>query len=80
MLALAEAAWQSSFTRWNVRPLTLVYEDDSHDHESTVARIVEYLGVDDVYTFDPTQITLEQLADGVTEEWIARYWAERPLG
>jgi len=41
---------------------------------------VEYLGVDDVYTFDPTQITLEQLADGVTEEWIARYWAERPLG
>jgi len=80
ILALAEAAWQDFFTRWNVQPLTLVYEDCSHDYEGTVARIVDSLGIDDAYTFDASKISLKRLADEVTEEWVARYWAERPLG
>lgn len=80
LLALAEARWQDFFTRWNVQPLTLVYEDYQHDYEGTVARIVDYLGVQDPYALDASQISLTRLADDVTEEWVARYWSKNPLG
>lgn len=80
LMALVEAAWQDFFTRWDVQPLTLVYEDYHRDYEGTVARVVDYLGIDDPYEFDGSKVSLERLADDVTDEWVARYWSEKPLG
>jgi LPS sulfotransferase NodH len=76
-VTLIEVGWQDFFTRWRVEPLTLVYEDYQQDFEGTVARIVDYLEIDDPYEFDKSEVSLERLADRVTEEWVARYWSER---
>lgn len=77
LFGLIETLWQQLFSEWGVRPLTLVYEDFEHDHEATAATVLDHLGIDDPYEYDPGAVSLERLADDLTEEWAARYLREK---
>ena len=76
-ISLAESLWQQLFSDWGVRPLTLVYEDFLHDHEGMAARVLEFLGIRDAYTYAAETVTLERLGDRATETWAARYLREK---
>ncbi len=52
LLSLVESLWQDLFSAWGVRPLTLVYEDFQQDHRGTAARVLDYLGIEELYDYD----------------------------
>ncbi|MEL6403327.1 MAG: Stf0 family sulfotransferase [Chloroflexota bacterium] len=71
---MEECAHQAFLTKMNAIPLTIVYEDYIQDMPATIARIIDFLGIEDDYTFHPPQI--KQMADDITAEWIERYRKE----
>jgi LPS sulfotransferase NodH len=74
-VAREEQAWNELFDRFGVEPLRVVYEDLVSDHDRTVRRALEFIGV-----HPPAQLglepTLEPLADATSDEWVERYRAE----
>jgi len=74
---LREAAWQAYFWEWQVRPLVLVYEDFIEDHAGAVARVLDFLRVQESYILPEAAITLVKQADQVSEEWVQRYREEK---
>jgi trehalose 2-sulfotransferase len=74
---LREAAWQTYFSEWRVRPLALVYEDFTEDYAEAVARVLDFLGVREPYVLPEEAITLVKQADTVSEEWVQRYREEK---
>src|SRR5262249_27065817 len=66
---MREAAWAEYFAAWQMQPLTIVYEDLIHDYAGTVAQILRYLEISDLYVLDATAITLARQADSLSEAW-----------
>lgn len=77
---MREAAWQAYFSEWNVKPLTLVYEDFTADHPATLATILNLLNISDLSQFDPATITLLKQSDELSEQWVQRYREEKQQG
>ncbi len=72
-LLMQEAEWQEFFTGAKVTPLTVVYEDFVNEQEQTIARVLDFLGVerpDALRLFKPF---LMKQADSESEEWVRRY-------
>lgn len=69
---LREAALQEYFDRYDIAPLTIVYEDFIKDYESTVFRVLQYLRL------DTTSVTVAPMfyrktADQLSEKWVQRF-------
>lgn len=71
---MEECAHQEVLSLLESIPLTLVYEDYIQDMRGTVQKIMEFLEIEDAYTF--REPTLYQMADVVTQEWAERYRQE----
>ena len=74
---MLDAAWAEYFAAWQIKPLTIVYEDFIDDYAGTVAHILRYLEVSDPYVLDATAITLARQADSLSEAWVQRYREEK---
>ena len=74
---MREAAWAEYFAAWQMQPLTIVYEDLIHDYAGTVAQILRYLEISDLYVLDATAITLARQADSLSEAWVQQYREEK---
>lgn len=69
-----ESAHQAFLSMMKAIPLTLVYEDFVQDMRGTVQKILDFLGIEDEYTFN--EPTLYKMADSTTEAWLQRYREE----
>jgi LPS sulfotransferase NodH len=73
---LREAAIEDFFSEGGISPLTIVYEDFIQNYESTVLKVLTYLGI----TTEGVQIAsprLDQIADDIAEQWVQRFREER---
>jgi LPS sulfotransferase NodH len=77
---MREAAWQAYYSEWGVIPLTLVYEDYVENYRGSVAKVLDFLEIDDAYIFREEAITLLKQADALSEEWVQRYHEEKQQG
>jgi LPS sulfotransferase NodH len=77
-----EASWCRYFEAVRLEPFDVVYEDFLETYESTVRAILRYLNVPIPAGMRIAPPRLRKLADGVSEEWAARYralkWPSRP--
>lgn len=74
---MREAAIQEFFTRGDITPLTIVYEDFIRNVDETIKRILDFLEIE----YDPglhiESLHYERLADDISEEWVQRFRKER---
>lgn len=68
-----EAAWQEYFTRYNITPFTVIYEDFVPYYEETALRILEWLKISYPEDLVFGERRLLKQADSVSEEWVQRY-------
>ena len=73
---LREAAAQALFTRWEVVPLTVVYEDMIADYEATVRRVLAHAGEGSADSVAVPPPRYERLADDLNEAWVQRFREE----
>lgn len=70
-----EAAIQAVFDRWSVTPHVVVYEDAVADFDTTMRGLLWFL---DAPAGTPvTEPAFARLADDLSEQWYARFLAER---
>jgi LPS sulfotransferase NodH len=70
-----EAQWADFFTRWNLRPLLLTYEDLAASYDASLRSVLTFLELD--HGALPGLVpSLERLADEVSFEWEERYRRE----
>jgi LPS sulfotransferase NodH len=67
-----EAQWADFFTRWNLRPLLLTYEDLATSYDASLRSVLTFLGLDH-RSLPRLWPSLERLADEVSLEWEERY-------
>lgn len=72
-IAKHQAGWEDYYALHGIVPLRIFYEDLAADYRGTVRRVLDYLGEDRPV---PPTPSLERLADGLTEEWVARFLEE----
>ena len=80
-LTLREARWQNLFDALGVSPYTVVYEDYVRAPEAAVREILDFLGLEPPADWSLPELTMERLADEVSDDWVKRYLevsAERP--
>jgi trehalose 2-sulfotransferase len=69
-------AWQEFFRKNGIAPLVVAYEDLAQDPEGIAERILTYLGLPGLPLPEgPWQH--QKQADTLTEEWVAKYGAEK---
>lgn len=71
---IQECAHQAFLDKMRAVPLTFVYEDFIQNQPETVTRILNFLGIDDAYIFQPS--SLRQMADATSQAWIERFRIE----
>lgn len=76
---MCEAAIEDFFSKSDIVPLTIVYEDFIQDYEGTVMKVLEFLGIptDQVIIAPPA---LDKLADDAAEQWVQRFRKESQEG
>lgn len=72
-IILHEAAWQEYFTRYNITPFTVIYEDFVPYYEKTALRIMDWLKISYPENLIFGERRLLKQADSVSEEWVQRY-------
>lgn len=74
--AMREAATQEFFTKGEIIPLTIVYEDFVRRYEQTVFDLLQWLDIpaSGAVVAPPTY---ERLADTVSEDWVQRFRREK---
>jgi LPS sulfotransferase NodH len=75
--SLREAAMQEQFSRWNIVPHTIVYEDFIASYEPTVRSVLDYLQIPDRQHIAIPAAAFDPLADEVSESWSQRFYRER---
>lgn len=68
---LREANMQDYFTNYQIKPLTLIYEDYIQDLEQTLKLIIDFLEIEDQYAFPAVRYS--KTADDVSEQWVERF-------
>ena len=69
----AERTWQEFFTRNEIEPLAITYEDLCADYPGTVGRVLDFLHIRPPRGFSLGEPTTVRQADALTEDWIARF-------
>ncbi len=72
---LRECAAEAYFTKYNLHPLTVVYEDFIRDYEGTVHRIVDYLEIPHTDFNLPPKYSNPTATKG-SEQWVQRFRRE----
>ena len=72
---LSEAGMQEFFTRNDITPLTLVYEDFIQDFEGSIRKILKYLAID-TPALSVGEPFFDRLSDNISEEWCSRFAEE----
>jgi LPS sulfotransferase NodH len=67
-----EESWQRFFQEHEISPHYVVYEELVADYESTVRRVLGFLGLEGEQTLIPLPRSLKQ-SDALSEEWEERY-------
>ncbi|MEN0006653.1 MAG: Stf0 family sulfotransferase, partial [Bacteroidota bacterium] len=71
-LMLKECATQAYFSKHNIVPFTVVYEDFVADYEATIHRIINFLGIPhNGYTVATPK--LQRTANAHSELWVDRF-------
>jgi len=79
MLEGYERAWEDWFAREGVTPLRISYDELSADPLAVLRRALDHLGKDSSAA-DGVMPGVKKLADGTSDDWIARYRAEHLAG
>jgi LPS sulfotransferase NodH len=72
-----ERRWEALFADRGADPLRITYEELVARPEETVAAVLGHIGVDDPGSVEVVAPTLRRQADGLTEQWVSRYRADR---
>jgi LPS sulfotransferase NodH len=70
---------QDVFDRWQITPLTIVYEDFIARYEHTLRDVLAFLEAPDHQSLAIPAPSFAPIADDIAEQWYARYCAEHPL-
>jgi LPS sulfotransferase NodH len=76
-LAADENAWLGYFDECGVAPLVVVYEQFAPRYETAAREIVELLGISGINDVRLPPPRMTRQADELSEEWFARYSAEK---
>ena len=76
-LETEERAWVDYFAECGAEPYVVVYERFAEDHEGVVLEIIDFLGIDRGTGVRFRAPEMARQADALSDEWIARYSAER---
>ncbi|HEY0516585.1 MAG TPA: Stf0 family sulfotransferase [Solirubrobacteraceae bacterium] len=68
-----EDAWRGFFFRIGQRPLSVLYEDIAGDLPATVARVLEWLGVELPGQPAPSPGAMSRQADELSDSWVQNY-------
>ena len=71
----AEELWAQFFTRNQLDPLAITYEELCADYPGTVTRVLNFLRIRPPRHFDLESPRTVRQADALTEEWVERYRA-----
>lgn len=69
---LRECIIQEYFTKYEIKPLTLVYEDFIQDFKKTIHQIVEYLEID-YEDLEVEDMYYKKTANSYSEQWVQRF-------
>lgn len=78
--SMREAGIQDFFSKSNITPLTIVYEDFITNYDKTIKDILDYLEINYNSELSIPAPYLEKIADKVSEEWVQRFREERQKG
>jgi LPS sulfotransferase NodH len=76
----AEKLWAEFFTRNQLAPLAITYEELCSNYRGTVTRVFDFLRIRPPRHVDLKSPRTVRQADALTEEWVARYGALRESG
>jgi len=74
-----ERGWDQYFTQHGIEPLSLTYDEVAGDLNDAVRRVLVHLGLDPSPA-DDVEPPMQRQGGGRSEEWAARYRAERSTG
>lgn len=74
-IMLKECNIQEYFSRYDIQPLTLVYEDMIEDFPGTIQRVLDYLGIEEAPKVIPEKL-LARTANAESEKWVQRFRKE----
>ncbi|WP_273445144.1 Stf0 family sulfotransferase [Neolewinella agarilytica] len=69
---LKECGIQEYFSRYDIQPLTVVYEDMLDDFPATIQRILDYLGIEETPKIVPEKL-LARTANAESGKWVQRF-------
>jgi LPS sulfotransferase NodH len=72
-----DAAWHQYFTRNNIQPFTVVYEDFVHTYEETALQILRYLDIPIPEKPLFAARRMKQQSDALSEQWIQCYYEQQ---
>ncbi len=75
-LTALDAEWPDWFAREGIKPLCLIYEDLSADLQDALARVLAALDLDPNLA-EAVKTPTAKLADEISQQWAARFRAER---
>ena len=73
--ALRECAIQAYFSKYNIQPLTFVYEDFVEDFDYTIQKIIDYLEID-YSELNLGKMFYRKTANAHSEQWVQRFRQE----
>lgn len=76
-LPIREAVWGDYFSKHNITPHIVVYEDYIRDMENTVRGILDFLDIEIPTSFTVKTPQLKPTANELSEEWVQRYREEK---
>ena len=75
-VAIFEAKWQEYFSRYEIKPLIVSYEDLVNSRQETVMEILRFIGVKPREDLDLSE-SLKKQADQLNEIWVERFIREK---
>lgn len=75
-LTTMDAAWKLWFSRENIAPLRIAYDELSADPTSVLASVLDRLGLDNKME-SKFKLPVAKLADATSQNWAERFQAER---
>lgn len=74
-----EAAWQAYFTRYEITPFTVIYEDLVPHYEKTALNILDWLNIPNPEDIVFGERRLLKQTNSVSERWVERYCGEKRI-
>lgn len=76
-LLWTDETWGAFFTRWNIDPLLLIYEEMITDPKRELSRVIEFLEIPAPMEIE-ARVPITRQADELTDQMVAAYLEARP--